>query len=323
MSLVNFRDFDPNLVIFNEPESREIPGGKGSYSVFKIQYNFGTEKSPKINNLNIEYPEGYTSKGIIEQVNERGQCNYSMKYKPLSFDDADIWKQKMDRFQEACINFAYKKRKVIEGLKPKTTKEILEDKMKTIAYVPFDDDGEMKEDVLPSTYLNMHPGTDRYPGLRTKFSIVTGSKIVGGKEIPITENLPWECLYNKNITHIPVMNFYRGYCNGVRLTLQNNVRRSTLSKLPEELEEYNIQQETAEKLLNKLKSNPEAFRLLQEQVLTMKNNSQENSEEDETSMPTIVDASTAVKNVVNKGQDEDDEEESEDGGDEGLDIPTM
>jgi hypothetical protein len=326
MAMINFRDFDASKVIFDEPETREIPGGKGKYSIMKVFYNYGTEDAVKKGALNIEYPEGVSNTGIREMQQDRG-VNYSLQYKPLDEEEGELWKEKMDALEEAVIDFTYKKRKDVEGLKPKTTRDIVADKMKVIAYVPLDDEtGERKEGSKPSHFLNLHTGGN-FPGLRSKFSLVTGFKTVGEKTVAIKETLPWEAMMDKKLTLTPVVTFYRAYCNGSKLTLQNNIKSATLSCVPEAMQERDIQENLTKKHVEILVKNPDALEDLQEQIRLLKeqlaakenlmeggelegnsppeyhgesgsNESEEEEEGEET--PEIVDANDLVSKVTSK-----------------------
>lgn len=219
--IVEYTDFDPLKMIGLTPEEKAIPtsnvpGGTSQisvpqkYMIVPINYNYGTDEKPRLDNLYLQLPAMKCFGGITAKPNQQGRLEYGL-YCPLPQSDPSLKKcveilhnvymasariigqhkqaLKMVHFDDKNPQVSGYDNKLVFRSKDKLTNEPIEGK-------------------TPSLYPKL---VNRSSGKYVDQTIFTG---MDGKP------LDWKLLYNVDMVLIPLYHVDRIYRGGNTTSLQ-------------------------------------------------------------------------------------------------------
>ena len=249
-TFVKFSDVNAQNISCGTPEEKSVPNQPAKYNQLVLNYNYGSEEDPAIDNLYIQLPP-VRSTGIQEQPGVDGRVAYSM-YVPLPLNDESI-KTFVMKFQDCYKRVADLLETVKGFVKMPKFKAADPDGsgFKNPIYWPLDkQSGEVIKGKNPSMYLKLiKRGLGKYEE-KTLFTDLRGNP------------LDWELFYNVDVIMVPLVQVEKLYISGGKASLQVKLvsvvikeihARGTVSR----------QQSTIEEIMQQ---DPEAASRLEQQI---------------------------------------------------------
>lgn len=248
-SFVNFANFLPSNLYALSPESKQSkPKGNEpvvSYHEIVLQYNYGTVEQPKVDKLQKEEPECYSSGGIYSSEKD-GRKSYSICAKWSTS------KPETKQFMEAHMGMYMGCAQVVNTNKAALkifsfrldNPDIMEMGFKNPVSYPKDKlTGQAIPGKDPQMWIKIIPGKSVFTDLQGK-------------------TLNWKLLENVDMTFIPVIHFEKLYGNGKTASLQIKLASAVVTSIKPR-NAGDLQKGTIQKYVA---SNPTALSALEEQI---------------------------------------------------------
>ena len=249
-TFVKYSEVDAQKISCGNPEEKTVPNQPAKYNQLVLNYNYGTEEEPRIDNLYIQLP-AVKSTGIQEQPGVEGRVAYSM-YVPLPLGDPSI-KGFVTKFQDCYKRIAdlletvkgFVKMPKFKASDPEGTN------FKNPIYWPLDSSsGEVIKGKNPSMYLKLiKRGSGMYEE-KTLFTDLRGNPI------------DWKLLYNVDMLMVPLVQLEKLYISGGKASLQVKLV-SVVVKEVHARGTVTRQQSTIDEILS---SEPDAAMKLEQQI---------------------------------------------------------
>lgn len=212
--IVEYTDFVPTKMIGLTPEEKTVPTNSNqtpapngqvaaaqTYKIVPINYNYGSEESPRLENFYLQLPAMKCFGGITAKPNMQGRLEYSL-YCPLPQSDPTL-KQCAEVLHEVYMSSAriighYKKElKLLHFVENDPKVSGYENRL--VHYPKDKITQELIPGKTPALYLKL---VNRTSGSYTNQTLFTG---IDGKSID------WKLLYNVDMTIIPLFHIERIY----------------------------------------------------------------------------------------------------------------
>lgn len=279
---VTYKDCQYTSIQPSAPQAKNIPGQPGNkYNDISLQYNYGSQEQPRVNDFLMEWPEVYSNGGIIKKdeptPDGKTKTSYSVQVTLPQAGETGVLIKRINEVHAACayIIAQYKgplKMFDFDHQRPGAL-------FKNPIYYPRDDQGNLREGKNPSIYLKLFKRGYGATEERTLFTDLEGKPI------------RWELLQGVEMKFIPLVHCEKIYIGGGKASLQMKVVSAVVT--------YVAARNTVTRQTDTIKSivttNPRAAETLAEQIakLTM-----ERQNIILTSMPKPAAAADGVQNVM-------------------------
>lgn len=219
---VDYTDVVPQNIGCTSPEEKQVPKQPSKYHQVTLNYNFGTEKEPMLDNFLLQLPP-VRSTGITEKDELDGRKSYSM-YVPLTLNDDKV-RLFLQKFQECYKRTAELLGSVKTQVKmfkfdPNNPGEGMHIYRHPI-YWPIDKTtGEVINGKNPSMYLKL---VKRGSGIYEEKTLFTGLN---------QQEISWDYLINVDMVFIPLVHVEKLYIGaGGKATLQLKVVSAVVKEI--------------------------------------------------------------------------------------------
>lgn len=254
-NFVDFEDFKVENVVQGSLEERPIPESNSKYRQLPIQYNYGTDIKPEIDDLYLQLPTT-TSTGVREDVDAKTQrVKYSCM---LRFKNIDETHQKcieiIGQLHKKCAEFLYSIKGQIGfyDFNPKAPGGMF----KNPIYFPRN---KTTGDVIPGKDPSFWLKLITYSGGKTLFTDLNQNPV------------SWNLLKNVNMKFIPLVKFEKIYI-GTKASLQCKLQSAIILEV-HQAGTQTRQIKTIEKIL---KNQPNLAKTVEKQLAELQMEKQDN-----------------------------------------------